>query len=414
MKPAVMKSAPAGNKALSVQTVTRLDNKLPTLGKLLKEGGYSTGHFGKWHLGPEPYSPLQHGFDIDIPHWHGPGPAGGFVAPWKYKQLKPNKPDEHIEDRMAEEAVKWLRSVEGTQPFFMNYWQFSVHAPFDAKKELIEHYRTKLEKLDNKDGQQSPTYAAMVHSLDDAVGTLLDAIDKAGLADETVIVFFSDNGGNMYAKVDDTYPTSNRPLRGGKATIFEGGIRGPCIIAWPGVTEPGSRCDEPIQASDFYPTFQKQLGLPVKESHIVDGIDIMPALRGEKLNREAIFTYFPFAPARVPDWTPDSVAVHAGDWKLIRFFCQGENGNHDYQLYNLADDIGEKNDLAKVSPSKVSELDKLIEDYLNRSNAVVPVPNPAFDPSQYKPELIGVPAGRNSMQKPTKQSSKRKKKANTK
>ncbi|MDF1852489.1 MAG: sulfatase [Verrucomicrobiales bacterium] len=385
-----------GNKAMQTNSVTRLDPAYPTLGKLMKKDGYATGHFGKWHLGPEPYSPLEHGFDVDIPHHPGPGPAGSFVAPWKYKSFEANEPQEHIEDRMALEAVQWLKTRKKDTPWFMNYWMFSVHAPFDAKKALIEDYRS---KVDPKDAQRSPTYAAMVHSMDDAVGTLLDAVDQAGVAEDTIIIFTSDNGGNMYNEVDGTTPTSNSPLRGGKATMFEGGIRVPTIVAWPGVTQPGSRSEELIQTSDFYPTLLNQLEIAIPEDHVVDAVDIMPALRGKPLDREAIFTYFPHNPP-VPDWLPPSIAVHCGDWKLIRIFHEGEKGAHAYRLYHLKEDIGETENLAQEMPDKVEELDQLIEGHIEETKAVVPIPNPEFDPAKYRPERIGVPAVRNKKKKP--------------
>jgi arylsulfatase A-like enzyme len=390
MKPSVNPSAPGGKKSIWLNTVTRLDTAFPTLGKLIKTAGYNTAHFGKWHLGPEPFSPLQHGFDVDIPHHPGPGPAGSFVAPWKFRKFKANYPGEHIEDRMAAETLNWMTSVSKGKPFYINYWQFSVHAPFNAKKKLIEKYR---KKIDPKNPQKSPTYAAMVHSLDDAIGSLLDAVDKNGIADRTVIVFISDNGGNMYNKIEadgNVTPTSNFPLRGGKATIYEGGIRVPCIVVWPGVTKPGSRSDEIIQASDFYPTLLNGLGIGLPKNHKVDGIDIKPALKGGKLDREAIFTYFPHSPP-VPDWLPPSMSVHSGGWKLIRIFHGGEKGEHDYRLYNLARDIGEKNNLAASHPEKVKLLDRMIENHIKESKAVVPIPNPDFDPKLYKPEDIGVP-----------------------
>ncbi len=398
MEPTITARANPADKARSAVSVSRLDTAYPTLGGRLCDGGYATGHFGKWHLGNEPHSPLEHGFDVDIPHWPGPGPAGSFVAPWRYPRFKANRPREHIEDRMAEEAVRWLKSVAGEKPFYMNYWQFSVHAPFDAKEELIARYR---EKIDVKSPQRSPTYAAMVHSLDDAVGALLDAVDAAGLADRTIIIFTSDNGGNMYNGIRETdtdgkeficAPTSNAPLRGGKATMFEGGIRVPCIVVWPGVTEPGSRSDEIIQSTDFYPTMLGMLGLPLPADYALDGIDIAPALRGGKLEREAVFTYFPHSPG-VPDWLPPSMAVHSGDWKLIRLFHQGEDGAHDYLLYNLAEDIGERNNLARRHPEKVAELDRLMESYIRDAGTVVSLPNPAFDPAKYRPEDIGVQKG---------------------
>jgi len=380
--------APPGSKATETVSVSRLDTRYPTLGKLIREAGYTTGHFGKWHLGAEPYSPLEHGFDVDIPHWPGPGPAGSFVAPWAYPDFKANYSKEHIEDRMAEEAVDWMKSaVKKGSPFFMQYWQFSVHAPFNAKEELIEYYRP---KIDPDDPQRSPTYAAMVHSLDDAVGSLLDAIDKAGIAKHTAIVFISDNGGNMYDRVDDTSPTSNHPLKGGKATMFEGGIRVPCIVVWPGLTKAGSRSDEVIQTCDFYPTILDLLGIDLPENHPVDGVDITPALQGGTLDREAIYTYFPHCPP-TPDWLPPSISVHMGDWKLIRLFHQGEQGAHDYRLYNLAADIGETNNQASRHPEKVEEMDRLIENYIQEADVVTPVPNPRFDPKLYIPENIGLP-----------------------
>jgi arylsulfatase A-like enzyme len=362
-----------------------LDTTYPTLGKLLNNAGYATAHFGKWHLGAEPYSPLQHGFDVDIPHHPGPGPAGSYVAPWNFQGFKENSPKEHIEDRMASEAVNWMKSIKGDKPFFLNYWQFSVHGPWGGKQRLIDHYR---DKIDPSNAQRSPTYAAMVHSLDDAVGTLLDAVDKAGITDSTAIIFISDNGGNIHREVDGTRVTSNKPLRGGKATMFEGGIRVPCIVVWPGLTKPGTRSDELIQTSDFYPTILKQMGIKRPPNHRVDGADITPILRGGKLEQRPMFTYFPHQP-KVHDWLPPSVSVHYGDWKLIRIFHYGENGAHDYRLFNLATDLGEESNLAAGNPNKVSELDKLIEDYLKDSNAVVPLPNPNFDPAQYHPEKIG-------------------------
>lgn len=275
---------------------------------------------------------------------------------------------------------------------------FSVHAPFDAKKELIEKYRG---RIDPADPQHSPTYAAMVESMDDAVGTLMDAIEEAGLSGKTVFVFSSDNGGNMYNGVRETEqngksfvvePTSNKPLRGGKATMFEGGIRVPTIISWPGLTAEASRSDEVIQCIDFYPTLLKGLGIPWPDDHVIDGIDITPALKGGSLSRAGIFTYFPHNPP-VPDWLPPSISVHSGDWKLIRLFHQGGSGAHDYRLYNLTADPGETRDLSSESPERVQELDSLIQAHINDTQGVIPLPNPRFDPSKANPKMIGVQPG---------------------
>ena len=385
--PAVVLTASVGAKgspalpAVMPETVTRLATTYPTLPKSLKAAGYATGHFGKWHLGATPYSPLQHGFDVDLPHWPGPGPAGSYVAPWKFKDFDadPAHPHQHIEDRMAKEAVAFIEQHRD-RPFFVNYWMFSVHAPFDAKKALVEKHRARVNPADP---QRSPTYAAMIESMDDAVGALLDTLDRLQLTEKTIILFASDNGGNMYNQIDGTTPTSNAPLRGGKATLFEGGVRTPLVVAWPGLTRAGSRSGALVQSEDYYPTLLAGLGLPVAPGQKFDGVSLLPALKGEPFARDAVFTYFPHAPG-VPDWLPPAVAVHQGDWKLIRLFFAGENGAHRWQLYNLRTDLGERQDLAARDPARVTALDALIEKFLADTQAVTPVRNPAFDAKSYR------------------------------
>lgn len=399
--PTVAPRANAGEKSFQLISTGALDTRLPTLGKLIKEAGYATGHFGKWHLGHPPYSPLDHGFDVDIPAWPGPGPAGSFIAPWKYPDFEHNYPQEHIEDRMAEEAVTWIEErVAADEPFYMHYWQFSVHAPFDAREDYIEHYRHKVQR---GAPQESAVYAAMVRSMDDSVGTLLDALERLGIADNTAVIFMSDNGGNMYNATEEVSPegeeyqvvaTSNAPLRGGKATMFEGGVRIPAVFYWPGLTPANAVSDAIIQTTDLYPTLLNLLGIPLPQNHPLDAEDITPALRGESFERsEGMITYFPHAPG-VPDWLPPSVSVHYGDWKLIRIFHYGDRpGEHQYLLYNLAEDIGESNNLASRYPERVRELDRMIGDYLQRADVLLPPPNPDFDPDQFRPERIGVQPG---------------------
>lgn len=381
-------SKATGNPALKASPIlsaTRLDTKIPTLGKMMKKGGYATGHFGKWHLGPSPYSPLEHGFDVDIPHSNGAGPAGGYVAPWKFKNLKHSYPGEHIEDRMAEEAINWMKTVAGEKPFFLNYWQFSVHGPFDTKKDVYEKY---VSKIDSSSEQRSPLYAAMVEILDDAVGNLLDELDRQGIADDTVIIFISDNGGNEYNEIGGVPVTSNDPLRGGKGTIYEGGIRVPCVIVWPGVTKPGSRSDRMIQTTDFYPTLLEEFNIGVPKGYPVDGVNIMPILQGGKNKRTSLVTYYPHSP-RVPDWLTPSASIHRGDWKLIRLFHEGENNEHAYRLYNLKEDIGETKDLSASRSKIVQELDAMLDRYFTGINAVLPVPNQNFNSKKYRPQNMG-------------------------
>ena len=373
--------APATSPSFMPETVTRLATTYPTIPKSLKAAGYATGHFGKWHLGAPPYSPLQHGFDVDLPHSPGPGPAGSFVAPWKFEDFDadPGQPNQHIEDRMAQEASAFIENNKD-RPFFLNYWMFSVHAPFDAKKALIEKHRARVNPADP---QRSPTYAAMIESMDDAVGTLLDTLDRLHLAEKTIIIFASDNGGNMYNQVDSTTPTSNAPLRGGKATLFEGGVRTPLVVVWPGLTKANSRSDALVQSEDFYPTLLAGLRLPTAPGQTFDGVSILPALQGQPLSRDTVFTYYPHAPG-VPDWLPPAVAVHQGDWKLIRIFFAGADGAHRWQLYNLRSDLGEHHDLAAEDPARVKALDALIEQVLADTQAVTPVRNPAFDAKSYR------------------------------
>ena len=386
LKASVPEMARADRKRLEVRPVSRLDTKYRTLATVFKESGYTTAHFGKWHLGAEPYSPLEHGFDIDIPHHHGPGPAGSFVAPWKFKNFKEKYAGEHIEDRMGDEAVAFMEEqVKDGKPFFVNYWQFSVHAPFDAKADLIEEYRS---RIDPQDEQCSPTYAAMVHSLDDNVGKMLDALDRLDVAENTIIVFFSDNGGNMYNEIDGTTPTSNRPLRGGKGNNWDGGVRVPAVVVWPGVTEAGVRSNALISSTDFYPTLLEMIGREPEAGKVIDGVSIVPALRGEKFHRDAIYTYFPHSTG-VPDTLPPSAAVYEGDWKLFRFFHDGENADHVHQLYNLKNDIGEEDDVAADNPDRVSAMVSLLEAFLVETKAITPQANPNYDASSAAVKKMG-------------------------
>ena len=375
MKASVNHGAKPTDRQIGCTSITRMSTDHFTLAEALKEGGYATGHFGKWHLGREPYSPLQHGFDVDIPHWYGPGPAGSFVAPWKFPDFKEKYPKEHLEDRMSDEAVNFME-VNCKIPFFLNYWQFSVHAPFDAKAELIEQYK---KTRDPKNPQQSPTYAAMIHSMDDGVGKILDTLDRLGIAEKTIIIFYSDNGGNMYNVVDEGTATSNAPLRGGKASMYEGGIRIPGIVCWPGVTKGGTVNDSLVQSEDLYPTILEMAGLPARPEQALDAFSMVPAIKGGEGLRKATFSFFPHAP-HVPEWLPPSVCVRSGDWKLIRIFHDAPGGGHRYELYNLVSDIGERNNLAASQPERVQAMDAMIEKFLTETSAVVPQPNPKFDP----------------------------------
>lgn len=374
-------NAPPTQKALQPVSATRLKHEYFTLAEALKEAGYATGHFGKWHLGHEPYDPLHQGFDVDVPHTPGPGPAGSYIAPWRFPpQLNfVGQPGEHIEDRMAQEAIKFIKANKD-RPFFLNYWAFSVHSPWGAKENLIEKYRA---KADPNSPQRNPVYGAMVQSLDEAVGKLLDTLDELKLSDNTIIIFFSDNGGvhwhepNMKERFGmDCPPTSNAPLRGGKATLYEGGTRVPCIVVWPGKVKAGAKSDAFLSSVDFYPTILEMVGLKPQPGQQLDGVSQVPALLGTGKPRDTLFCFFPhYTPAtgNVPGtW------VRRGDWKLIRFHHDNDDQTDRFELYNLKDDVGETKNLAAQMPDKVKELNALIEQHLKDIHALVPKPNPNY------------------------------------
>jgi arylsulfatase A-like enzyme len=377
-------------KARTPASATRLGTGHATLVKSLKDAGYATGHFGKWHLGSAPYSPLEHGFDVDVPHHNGPGPAGSFVAPWKFPAALnfTGRPGEHIEDRMATEALAFIEANRD-RPFFLNYWAFSVHAPFDGKAELIEKYKA---KADPADEQRCPVYGAMVQSLDEAVGRLLDKLDALKLSDSTIVVFFSDNGGNMYNRVDGIPPTSNRPLRGGKAMLYEGGTRVPCVVAWPGRVVPGSTSAALLSSVDFFPTLLEMTGVAAPAGAVFDGVSQVPALLGQGTPRDTAFCFFPhYTPAtgNIP-----GVWVRRGPWKLLRFFHDGPAQEHRHELYRLDTDIGETRDLAAAEPARIRELGALIDGHLLAIAPVMPVRNADYDPAAQAP-----PPGQNKAKK---------------
>ena len=371
------KQARSDQKVLTPQSVSRLDTKYITLAETIQDAGYVTGHFGKWHLGKQPHSPREHGFDVDVPKWWGPGPAGSYVAPWRFPDaldFDPRMPAEHIEDRMADEAIEFI-SANRNKPFFLNYWAFSVHAPFDGKRKLIEKY---ADKADPNNPQRVPVYGAMVESLDDAVGQLLDTLDRLKLTDKTIVVFFSDNGGNMYSRVDGIPPTSNAPLRGGKATIYEGGTRVPCAVIWPGKTQPGSSTDALLSSSDWYPTLLDMMQIDKPLDLHFDGFSQKATLLNQQGPRQSLICFVPnYFPK--PD-TITSTYIRRGEWKLIRFHGDRENRTDRFELYNLVDDAGESKNVSADHPEMVNNLNQEIEAYLAHTKAVVPVLNPAYDP----------------------------------
>ena len=364
------------HRALQATTRTRLPNEYFTIAEAVKEAGYRTGFFGKWHLGRAPYIPENQGFEVVVGGRHHPAPPtpGRYFTPWDIETI-PEQPDgRHITDVIGDAAVKFIRdAAQRKQAFFCNLWFYSVHAPYQGKEELIEKY---LRKVRPDNPQRSPTMGAMIDVLDQNVGKVIDALDDLGIAGDTVIIFYSDNGGNMYDTVDGTTPTNNSPLRSGKGNLYEGGSRVPLIVVWPGLVKPARRSDAVVTTVDFFPTLREMTGARPNPDQVVDGVSFVPALRGRALPRDAIFCHFPhYTPAtgNLPGtW------VRKGDWKLIRFYCDREDQTDRFELYNLADDIGETNNLAGSRPELVDELDALIDRHLAETDPLIPLPNPGY------------------------------------
>jgi arylsulfatase A-like enzyme len=381
-------SAPATRRALQAISATRLALEYVTLAEVLRKHRYATGHFGKWHLGKHPFDPLEQGFDVDVPGWAGPGPSGGHLAPWgpSADWKLEGRPGDHLEDRMVDEAIAFIEANKD-RAFYLNYWSFSVHSPWEAKQDLIEKYRR---KVDPNAAQRNPLNAAMIQSLDEAVGRLIEAVDDLGIGDRTIIVFTSDNGGidwltnRMRRKFGmNAPPTSNAPLRGGKGTLYEGGTRVPAIVVWPRRME-ASRSDALLSSEDWYPTLLEMIGLRYETK--LDGVSQVPALLGRGKPRTEVFGFFPhFSP--VAGGIPGT-SVRRGDWKLIRLHCDNPDQSDRFELYDLANDPGETTNLAGQHPDKVKELNALITGFLRDSHAVVPEPNPAYRrPTTTEPSL---------------------------
>ena len=391
----------AAVKVLNADSLTRLKPDYFTLAEALKEAGYATAHFGKWHLGhnlpknpDDHFEPKDQGFDLDFPHTpNAAGPGGGYLAPWKFIKdpAITGKAGEHIEDRLSVEAAKFIQAHKD-QPFFVNYWAYSVHSPWNARRDYLAHFQP---KADGKNPQHNPLYAAMVKSLDDGVGRLLAAVDEAGIADRTIIIFFSDNGGWAYPpKTTDPEgfeaipATSNLPLRSGKASIYEGGTREPGIVVWPGHTKAGASTDALFSSVDWYPTILAMCGLKPRPGLKLDGLDQTPAILGQGAPRDRVFVHFPHGSAKqaedIPGFLP-STFVRRGDWKLIRFFADNDDGSDRFELYNLKTDLGETTNLAAAKPELVKDLNGLITEFLADTEAVVPKRNPNYKPGATAP-----------------------------
>jgi arylsulfatase A-like enzyme len=340
-----------------------------TIAEALKPAGYKTALMGKYHLGNDPErGPRAQGFDVNI----GGSTAGQpttYFSPYKMRDLEDGPAGEYITDRLTDETIRFMKENK-PGPFFLYLPHYAVHVPLEAKEKMIAKYKDKA-----PDGAQNdPTYAAMIESMDQGVGRLMASLEELKLADNTVVIFYSDNGGQLGI-------TEQKPLRAGKGHMYEGGIRVPMIVRWPGVTQAGRQCETPVIGTDLYPTFLEIAGAKRPEKHLLDGESIVPLLRSAegRLSRDAIFWHFPcYLPGsrnttfRI---TPCSV-VRKGDWKLTEHFEDGR-----LELYNLKDDLSETKELAAAQPEKAKELQKVLGEWRKSVNAPVPTErNPQYDP----------------------------------
>ncbi|WP_432798516.1 sulfatase [Poriferisphaera sp. WC338] len=343
----------------TIPTPTALPENTPSIATNLKAAGYTTARFGKWHLGPH-----HLGFDISS-------------TSDKPNDTKTHYNDINIAETLTSRAITFIDNHKD-KPFFLYLSHFDVHTPIKARADITDYFKQKLEKTDEK---YNPIYAAMIHAVDHSVGRIRDHLKKIHLDQNTIIIFSSDNGGV-------TSVTTNKPLRSGKGSLFEGGIRIPTIILYPHVTAPNTRCDTPINSVDFLPTFAEIAQSPIPSDQLCDGISILPLLKSEHINPRPIFWYYPLYLSgnkkvrNIPVHNTDHIywrgvpaaAIRFGDYKLIRYF-----ENNSTKLFNLKNDISETTDLSTLNPQMHQELLTMLNNWLADTNAHIPTKlNPTF------------------------------------
>lgn len=354
-----------------------------TLAEVLRDAGYKTFFAGKWHLGSEGSWPTDHGFQINKGGWDVGGPRGGYFAPWQNPNLSSGPPGESLPIRLGRETAAFIEANrEG--PFFAYLSFYSVHSPIQTSPQLWEKYRNKAEslglakerfifdrRLAVRQVQDCPIYAGMIESMDSAVGIVLAKLEQLGLADNTIVCFTSDNGG---VSSGDAYSTSNLPLRGGKGRQWEGGIREPFYLLAPGVTKPGSRSDVPVHGIDWYPTLLELAGVAVPKQQDIDGVSLVPLLRGEEIASRPLFWHYPHYGNQGGE--PSSIILD-GDWKLIHYHEDGRD-----ELYHLATDAAEQTNIIREHSDQAKSLRARLDDWLQATHAKMPQPDPQFDAGQ--------------------------------
>ncbi|MES2506080.1 MAG: sulfatase [Verrucomicrobiota bacterium] len=369
-------------KLLPAPYSDRLAHEEVTMAEMLKSAGYATFFAGKWHLGPEGWWPENQGYDHNLGGVDKGGPygRGKYFVPYDNPRLPDGPPGEHLPDRLATETGTFMEANRD-KPFFAFFSFYSVHTPLQSRPDLEQKYQEKRRRLglearwgreDSRDVrlvQEHAVYAGMVEAMDLAVGKVLAKLDELGLAENTLVIFTSDNGG---LSTSEGSPTSNLPLRGGKGWMYEGGIREPLVIRWPAVLKAGTVIETPVCSPDYFATaLEVAQG---KTAAQVDGVSLLPLLKGGSLPERALYWHYPHYGNQ---GGAPGAAIREGDWKLIEWYEDGRR-----ELFNLREDLGEQKDLATSNPVEATALAAKLEAWRKDVGALMPTPNPDYDASQ--------------------------------
>jgi arylsulfatase A-like enzyme len=341
-----------------------------TLAEALKTAGYVSASIGKWHLGSVRFWPERQGFDLNVGGTETGSPPGGYFR-FRTPSLEARSGEEYLTDRLTQEAVRFI-DREKERPFFLYLPHYAVHIPLQARPEILTKYRAKPTA---NSLQSNPIYAAMIESMDQSAGAIVNKLEQRGLLDRTVIIFTSDNGGLSVKEGPNTPSTSNAPLRAGKGYLYEGGIRVPLIVSGPAVTRPGSVCDVPVSGQDLHSTVLELAGVPPGPGQVCDGESLVPLMNGDRPpRREALYWHYPHYSNQ--GGKPGG-AVREGDLKLIEWYEDGR-----LELYDLKRDLGERRNLASQRPQDAARLRAQLARWRESVGAQMPRPNPEYDPEK--------------------------------
>lgn len=370
------------NRLLPAEYTHALPATQTTIAEAFREGGYGTFFAGKWHLGGNGSWPTDHGYDVNQGGHDRGSPPGGFFAPYRNPVLENGPAGESLPLRLARETSDYIKANKD-RPFFAMLSFYSVHAPVQTTKQLWAKYRERAPELPAgserfrvdrtlpvRQVQDHPVYAGMIETVDQAVGTVLDTLDAAGLTENTIVVFTSDNGG---VSSGDAYATSNLPFRGGKGRQWEGGIREPFYIRFPAGIQPGSESDVPVTGADLYPTLLDLCGLPLRPDQHADGVSLTPLFSGGKITNRPLYWHYPHYGNQGGE--PHAIVRQDG-WKLIHYWEDGRN-----ELYDLDSDPGEQSDLAKTLPKRATQMWRQLDRWLADVGSRRPQPDPRYDPA---------------------------------